>query len=56
MRNASPFRRTITPEALNALSRGTAMEPLGIVYTDNGPDEQRDTLRVHASTSTTNGR
>jgi uncharacterized protein (TIGR00369 family) len=50
MRNASPFRRTITPEALNALSRGTAMEPLGIVFTEIGPDYLRGTMPVDART------
>lgn len=50
MRNASPFRRTITLEALNALSRGTAMEPLGIVFTDLGPGHLRGTMPVDART------
>lgn len=50
MRNASPFRRAITPEALNALSRGTAMEPLGIVFTEVGPDYLRGTMPVNART------
>ena len=50
MRNASPFRRTITLEALNALSRGTAMEPLGIVFTDLGADYLRGTMPVDART------
>jgi uncharacterized protein (TIGR00369 family) len=50
MRNASPFRRAITPEALNALSRGTAMEPLGIVFTEIGPDYLRGTMPVDART------
>ena len=50
MRNASPFRRTITLEALNALSRGTAMEPLGIVFTDIGADYLRGTMPVDART------
>lgn len=50
MRNASPFRRTITLEALNALSRGTAMEPLGIVFTELGTDYLRGTMPVDART------
>ncbi|MFT3897566.1 MAG: hotdog fold thioesterase [Thermomonas sp.] len=50
MRNASPFRRTITLEALNALSRGTAMEPLGIVFTELGADFLRGTMPVDART------
>jgi uncharacterized protein (TIGR00369 family) len=50
MRNPSPFRRAITPEALNALSRGTAMEPLGIVFTEVGPDYLRGTMPVDART------
>jgi uncharacterized protein (TIGR00369 family) len=50
MRNASPFRRTITLEALNALSRGTAMEPLGIVFTELGADCLRGTMPVDART------
>jgi uncharacterized protein (TIGR00369 family) len=50
MRHASPFRRTITLEALNALSRGTAMEPLGIVFTEIGPDYLRGTMPVDART------
>src|SRR4249919_977149 len=50
MRNASPFLRTITVEGLNALSRGTAMEPLGIVFTEIGPDFVRGTMPVDART------
>ena len=50
MRNASPFRRPITPQALNALSRGTAMEPLGIVFTELGADYLRGTMPVDART------
>ena len=50
MRNASPFRRTITLEALNALSRGTAMEPLVIAFTEIGPDYLRGTMPVDART------
>lgn len=50
MRNASPFRRTITLEALNALSRGSAMEPLGIAFTEIGADYLRGTMPVDART------
>jgi uncharacterized protein (TIGR00369 family) len=50
MRNASPFRRAIALEALNALSRGTAMEPLGIVFTELGSDYLRGTMPVDART------
>jgi uncharacterized protein (TIGR00369 family) len=50
MRAASPFRRTITLDALNALSRGTAMEPLGIVFTELGADYLRGTMPVDART------
>ena len=50
MRNASPFRRTIALDALNALSRGTAMEPLGIAFTEIGPDYLRATMPVDART------
>ena len=50
MRNASPFRRSITLEALNALSRGTAMEPLGIVFTELGADCLRGTMPVDERT------
>src|SRR6478752_1694887 len=50
MRNAGPFRSTITLETLNALSRGTAMEPLGIVFSEIGPDYLRGTMPVDART------
>ena len=50
MRKAGPFRRTIALDALNALSRGTAMEPLGIVFTEIGPDYLRGTMPVDART------
>lgn len=46
----SPFRRTETPEALNAMSRDTAMQPLGIVFTEVGPDYLRATMPVDART------
>ena len=50
MRSASPFRRTITLDALNALSRGTAMEPLGIAFTELGSDYLRGTMPVDGRT------
>ncbi|HET7126277.1 MAG TPA: hotdog fold thioesterase [Lysobacter sp.] len=40
----------MTLEALNALSRGTAMEPLGIVFTELGADYLRGTMPVDART------
>ncbi|GAB2628151.1 hotdog fold thioesterase [Novilysobacter erysipheiresistens] len=47
---ASPFRRPTTVERLNQLSRGTAMEPLGIVFTEIGPDFVRGTMPVDERT------
>jgi 1,4-dihydroxy-2-naphthoyl-CoA hydrolase len=47
---ASPFRSHSSLEALNALSAGTAMEPLGIVFTELGPDYLRATMPVDART------
>ncbi|WP_024892026.1 hotdog fold thioesterase [Luteimonas huabeiensis] len=47
---ASPFRRRLDLDALNALSRGTAMEPLDIVFTEIGPDFLRATMPVDART------
>ena len=44
------FRRTTSLEALNAMSHGTAMEPLGIVFTEIGPDFLRATMSVDART------
>jgi uncharacterized protein (TIGR00369 family) len=44
------FRRTTTLDELNALSRGTAMEPLGIRFTELGPDFLRGTMPVDART------
>ncbi|WP_159016851.1 hotdog fold thioesterase [Cognatiluteimonas profundi] len=44
------FRRATTLEALNALSRDTAMQPLGIVFTEIGPDFLRATMPVDART------
>ncbi|HEX2083948.1 MAG TPA: hotdog fold thioesterase [Xanthomonadaceae bacterium] len=46
----SPFRRPISLDALNAQSRGTAMEPLGIVFTEIGADHLRATMPVDART------
>lgn len=45
-----PFRRATSLEALNAMSRNTAMEPLGIVFTEIGPDYLRATMPVDART------
>ena len=50
MRSASPFRRSIGLDTLNALSRGTAMEPLGIAFTEIGPDYLRGTMPGDART------
>ena len=44
------FQRASSLEALNALSAGTAMEPLGIVFTELGPDYLRATMPVDART------
>ncbi|MGY0505672.1 hotdog fold thioesterase [Luteimonas sp. e5] len=44
------FRRDITLETLNQWSRGTLMEPLGIVFTELGPDYLRGTMPVDART------
>ncbi len=44
------FRPGTTIDALNALSRGTAMEPLGIRFTELGPDWLRATMPVDART------
>ncbi|MBW3550055.1 MAG: hotdog fold thioesterase [Proteobacteria bacterium] len=46
----SPFRHHVTLEQLNALSRDTAMEPLGIVFTEIGQDFLRATMPVDART------
>lgn len=40
------FRPGSSLEALNALSAGTAMGPLGIVFTELGPDYLRGTMPV----------
>ncbi|NUO75560.1 hotdog fold thioesterase [Lysobacter sp. 5GHs7-4] len=44
------FRKPSTLEQLNASSRNTAMEPLGIVFTEIGPDYLRATMPVDART------
>lgn len=44
------FRRDTSLEQLNALSEGTAMQPLGIVFTEIGPDYLRATMPVDART------
>lgn len=46
----SLFRRTASLAELNALSEGTAMAPLGIVFTEIGPDFVRGTMPVDART------
>ncbi|TZF82874.1 hotdog fold thioesterase [Cognatilysobacter lacus] len=46
----SPFRSTATLADLNALSAGTAMVPLGIVFTERGPDFLRGTMPVDERT------
>ncbi len=44
------FRSDATPASLNALSKGTAMEALGIVFTELGPDYVRATMPVDGRT------
>lgn len=44
------FRGQTTLDDLNALSRDTAMAPLGIVFTEIGPDYLRATMPVDART------
>lgn len=44
------FREGSSLDALNAMTRGTAMEPLGIVFTEMGPDWLRATMPVDART------
>ncbi|HLT43395.1 MAG TPA: hotdog fold thioesterase [Luteimonas sp.] len=44
------FRSDVGLDALNAMSRGTAMEPLGIVFTGIGEDWLRATMPVDART------
>lgn len=45
-----PFRRQASLDQLNALSRNTLMEPLGIVFTELGADYLRATMPVDART------
>ena len=47
---ASPFRGHATLADLNALSAGTAMQPLGIEFTQIGHDYLRATMPVDART------
>jgi 1,4-dihydroxy-2-naphthoyl-CoA hydrolase len=49
------FRSGITLDDLNALSRDTAMVPLGIVFTELGPDYLRGTMPVDARTRQPHG-
>ena len=49
------FRPGTTLDTLNALSRGTAMEPLGIVFTAIGPDWLSATMPVDARTRQPHG-
>jgi len=44
------FRGQTSPDALNALSAGTAMERLGIVFTEVGDDFVRATMPVDTRT------
>jgi 1,4-dihydroxy-2-naphthoyl-CoA hydrolase len=44
------FRPGSSIDALNAMSIGTAMEPLGILFTELGPDYLRATMPVDART------
>jgi len=44
------FSRPHSLDALNALSNGTAMVPLGIVFTEVGPDYLRGTMPVDERT------
>lgn len=55
--NAPPagFGRSSTVDELNALSRGTAMEPLGIVFTEIGADYLRATMPVDVRTRQPHG-
>ena len=47
---SSLFRRATTLDALNALSRDTAIAALGVVFTDIGPDYLRATMPVDTRT------
>lgn len=44
------FRSDVTLAELNALSKDTAMIPLGIEFTELGPDYLRGTMPVNANT------
>lgn len=44
------FRQDVTLDELNALSKGTLMEPLGIRFTEIGADYLRGTMPVDART------
>ena len=44
------FRQDVTLDELNALSKGTLMEPLGIRFTEIGADWLRGTMPVDART------
>lgn len=46
----SPFRSEPNLDDLNAMCRGTAMDALGIVFTETGPDFVRATMPVDART------
>jgi 1,4-dihydroxy-2-naphthoyl-CoA hydrolase len=46
----SVFRPGSSLDALNAMSEGTAMVPLGIEFTEIGPDYLRATMPVDANT------
>ena len=48
--SGSIFRGHATLDDLNALSEGTAMQPLGIVFTEIGADYLRATMPVDART------
>ncbi|CAN5639584.1 hotdog fold thioesterase [soil metagenome] len=48
--NATLFRRRRSLDELNAQSHGTAMQPLGIVFTELGDDYLRATMPVDART------
>lgn len=49
------FRAGVGVDDLNALSRNTAMAPLGIVFTELGPDFVRATMPVDARTHQPDG-
>jgi len=49
-RHHGPFQRPTSLDALNAMSGGTAMAPLGIVFTELGGDFLRATMPVDART------